>query len=177
MAVARCQTCGRPERTKRFDYVFVAEPVDYPDPKIRCGKKSCQNPARIWLYVIDAMMYKNRKQRNFQLPFHPAKTVTLKDGGYFVPDKRYIDPLPQSERMKGMNDYLTRRIAELKRQYPDSTGYIESKLQDYLQEDGPPADDEFYFLLKRPLEIDHPQPLKQKRSRREQRAPGRTSRR
>ena len=87
MAVARCETCGRPGRTK-FDYVFVAEPVGYPDPNIRCGKRGCQNPAIIWLYVIDAMMYENQKQRIFQLPFHPAKTVTLKDGGYFVSDKR-----------------------------------------------------------------------------------------
>jgi hypothetical protein len=30
MAVARCDSCGKPERTKR-EYVFVAEPVDYPD--------------------------------------------------------------------------------------------------------------------------------------------------
>jgi hypothetical protein len=87
MAVARCESCGRPEPTKRLDYVFVAEPVGYPDPKIQCGKKGCQNPAKVWLYVIDAMMYKNYKHRTFQLPFHPAKTVTLKDGGYFLSEK------------------------------------------------------------------------------------------
>jgi hypothetical protein len=88
MAVARCETCGRPDRTKRFDYVFVAEPVGYPDPIIRCGKKGCKNPAKIWLYVFDAMAYQNRSQRIFSLPFHPAKKLTLKDGGYFVSDKR-----------------------------------------------------------------------------------------
>ena len=60
-----------------------------------------------------------------------------------------------------MGDYLKGRIKQLKGRYPDSTEQIESELQEYLTEDGPPADDEFYFLLKRRLELGHPTPLKQ----------------
>lgn len=66
--------------------------------------------------------------------------------------------------MSEMSDYLKRRTEELKRLYSDSAEHIESELQDYLKEDGPAADDEFYFLLKRRLELDHPKPVKQKRS-------------
>jgi hypothetical protein len=176
MAVTRCDSCGKPERSKRLEYVFVAEPLGYPDPKIRCGKKGCQNPARIWLYVVDAMAYKNRGQRVFSLPFHPAKRVTLGDGGHFFSERRDAGPSVQGD-VTAMNDSLRRRIRELKRQYPDSDSYIESELQDYLKADGPPDDSEFYFLLKRRLEIDHPKPVKQKQPYTGRRSPGRTYRR
>jgi hypothetical protein len=84
MAIARCENCGGPERTKNFECVFVSEPLNYPDPNIRCSKKGCSNPAKIWLHVMDAMAYRNSGQRIFVLPFHPARRVTLKDDGRFV---------------------------------------------------------------------------------------------
>jgi hypothetical protein len=60
------------------------------------------------------------------------------------------------------SDYLRRQIALLKNDYPDKAGYIESALQEYLQEDGPVAGDEFYFLLKRRLEVQYPKPSEPK---------------
>ena len=79
--------------------------------------------------------------------------------------------------MEEMSDYLRRQIAALKRLYPDSTEQIDSELHDYLTEDGPAADDEFYFLLKRRLEQDHPEPVKAKRPKNGRRDSGRSSRR
>ena len=65
--------------------------------------------------------------------------------------------------MRQTSDGLGERIEELKRRHPNSTAFIESELRDYLAEDGPPDNYEFYRLLRRRLEIDHPQPLKKRR--------------
>jgi hypothetical protein len=58
------------------------------------------------------------------------------------------------------SDYLRKQIALLKSYYPDKAEYIESALQEYLREDGPVADDEFYFLLKGRLETGLPKSSK-----------------
>jgi hypothetical protein len=79
--------------------------------------------------------------------------------------------------MREAKDHLTRWITELKCQYPNDIGYIESELQDYLHEEGPPADDEFYDLLKGRLETDYPKPLKKGRARKGRAGSGRPNRR
>jgi hypothetical protein len=52
--------------------------------------------------------------------------------------------------------FLRKSIASLKKSYPAKVAFIEADLQNYLDEDGPVADDEFVFGLKNRLEATHP---------------------
>lgn len=82
--IVRCETHGVPKRRPGTEYVFMAEPVaGYPDPGITCGKHGCKNPGHVYMNVIDAAEYKDGV-RTFPLPFHPAKKVTLAEGGRFL---------------------------------------------------------------------------------------------
>ena len=81
--VVRCAEHGFPKRARHSEYVFVVEPHGGPNPIVHCGKRGCKNPGLVFMNVIDAMEYK-RGTRTFKLPFHPAKQVTLEDGGEFL---------------------------------------------------------------------------------------------
>jgi len=79
--------------------------------------------------------------------------------------------------MKSPSDYLTRQIAKLRIAYRDDVEHIDSSLLEYLNEDCPVADDEFYFLLKGRLEATHPKPFIGKGLKTKRRDSRRTSRR
>jgi len=82
--VVRCGTHGVPKRGRKSAYVFVAEPLGgSADPGITCGNHGCKNPGLVFMDVIDAAKYK-KGVRTFRLPFHPAKKVTLAEGGRFL---------------------------------------------------------------------------------------------
>jgi hypothetical protein len=85
MATARCDNHKSRKEPK---FVFVAEPVGYPNPEITCRAKGCSKAARVWLNAIDAILYRRSGQRRFTLPFHPAKTVTLGDGGRYESEQK-----------------------------------------------------------------------------------------
>jgi hypothetical protein len=50
MAIARCDTHGRPKAAKPPEYGKQPHlPVGHPNSGVICGSKGCTNPAQIWL--------------------------------------------------------------------------------------------------------------------------------
>jgi plasmid stabilization system protein ParE len=56
------------------------------------------------------------------------------------------------------SEYLRREIAGLKGRFPSSVKDIDVALREYLNEEGPPADDEFIHGLEAQLESAAPKP-------------------
>jgi hypothetical protein len=64
MAIARCETCGRPKGTK-LTYNHSHKPLS-PSSGIMCGAPSCNRPACIWLTNEEERAYV-RGWRTFRL--------------------------------------------------------------------------------------------------------------
>jgi hypothetical protein len=65
MALARCETCGCPRRTKRA-YIYSHRPLSYPNRGVICGAPTCMLPACIWLTNEEEREYL-RGSRSFRL--------------------------------------------------------------------------------------------------------------
>jgi hypothetical protein len=71
MALARCDTCGKPiGRTRK--YIRQVEPVDYPRTAIICGRAGCNNPAKVWLEAHEWILY-GKGNRVFSVPSASVK--------------------------------------------------------------------------------------------------------
>jgi len=83
MAILRCDL-HKPKVRKNKRYIFVADPVTYPDSQFLCGHQGCNGPGRVWLNIVDALMYRDENQRTFRL--QAPKRVTVQEGGHFEPE-------------------------------------------------------------------------------------------
>ena len=72
MALARCETCGRPKGRKGNEYVRAHEPPNYLESGLVCGRSTCENPALVWLNNLEENSY-SRGLRVFTLPTAAAK--------------------------------------------------------------------------------------------------------
>jgi hypothetical protein len=73
MAIARCETCGKPRANKPPEYAAVAyKPLGYPDTALVCGTKGCEKNAQVWLKEDEKRLY-DHGQRVFDLRTNSAK--------------------------------------------------------------------------------------------------------
>jgi hypothetical protein len=89
MAVLRCEELNAPQEREggEFKYCFVADPVDFPNPRVICRIKRCRRPAKAWLGFIEANHYQIGI-RNFRVFGDGAQIVSVQDGGSFRPETR-----------------------------------------------------------------------------------------
>lgn len=78
MAIARCESCGKPTRNTNGQYApDPRRPVGHPNSGVVCGRPRCDNAALIWLKENEARAYE-KGQRVFDFPTQAAK-VRLED--------------------------------------------------------------------------------------------------
>ena len=63
MAIAKCESCGRPAGSKR-QYVQPVKPLGFPDSAVLCNSSGCLKPALLWLDHDEVAQYQ-RGERIF----------------------------------------------------------------------------------------------------------------
>jgi hypothetical protein len=77
MAMARCESCGKPGYTTPPPYSDTPRlPVGHPESAVVCGKPGCENGALIWLKEDEEMAYL-AGERIFNVRTHTAKVKVL----------------------------------------------------------------------------------------------------
>jgi hypothetical protein len=75
MAIARCETCGRPTANKPPEYAEHPHlPVGHPNSGVVCGSRGCANPAQIWLKLDEEERYR-AGERIFGIHTYTAKVA------------------------------------------------------------------------------------------------------
>jgi len=73
MALARCETHGKPEGKKGKNYAPTPyHPVGHPNSGIVCGSAPCENSGLIWLDTNEKIRY-DKGERIFKAPSNAAK--------------------------------------------------------------------------------------------------------
>ena len=73
MALARCETCGRPSgRGGNVYAVTPYHPKGHPNSGVVCGRKGCENAGVVWLLTSERKAFM-LGTRVFELPSNGAK--------------------------------------------------------------------------------------------------------
>jgi hypothetical protein len=85
MPIARCASCGAPNR-KGNAYGVAVIPVGYPDCAIVCSVPGCENPALIWLTAWETAEF-NGGRRIFNLSGRSPKVRLAEPRSHVASDE------------------------------------------------------------------------------------------
>lgn len=76
MAIARCESHGKPTQGVKVPYVACVKPIGYPKTSTICGRKGCENPAVVWLRQGEYTQYK-KGVRVFRFPTYATQVKVV----------------------------------------------------------------------------------------------------